>query len=472
MREQKKLNNSNKVALKVNIPEDVKRLHKLFIDAKYELYLVGGCVRDSLMGIEPHDWDMCTSAMPEETIRVLRSNHISYYTKGIEYGTIVAVLGNVDYEITTYREDSIYTDGRRPDEVKYVRDLRTDLSRRDFTINAIAMNPVTLEIVDPYCGALDIDSKRLSCVGNAYDRFEEDGLRILRAIRFAIKYGLQIDEETKEAMHNKLGNLDKVAKERVTEEFRKLLCENKVITDIFLEFSDIIAYLIPEIKPCIGFNQNNKYHKHNVYEHLLAVTDLADTNKFEIKLAALLHDIGKPASYVEDADGKGHFYGHPKVSRDICVELLKKDFRLSHEENELVLNLVEFHDEFIANTKKSVKRFLAKHGADFLDDWYVLKKADFDDHIFPNGKENLVNWYTDIGFVKEIEGQLLEEETCFKLSDLAVNGNDIMQKLNLKPSKRVGEILQMLFDKVIDEEVENERNILLDLAVELNDTCN
>lgn len=441
----------------LEIPKEVLDLYKLFTSNNYELYVVGGCVRDSIMGKEIHDWDMCTDATPLEMIELFKKNNILYYTKGIEFGTIVAVLNWVDYEITTYREDSTYSDGRRPDEVSYVRDIRTDLSRRDFTINAIAMNPSTKELVDPFNGEDAIKERRLECVGKAIDRFNEDGLRLLRAIRFAVKYELEIEEKTKEAMHKSLSKLDRVAKERLTEEFRKLFKANKPIRDIFMEFSDIISYIIPEIKPCIGFNQNNKYHKHDVYEHMLWVTDLADTDKFEIKMASLLHDIGKPKSYVEDEEGQGHFYGHPLESKKICEVLLERRFRLTNEEEDLILKLVENHDEYIANTKKSVKKFLVKNGENFLKDWYILKKADFDDHIFPNGKENLVGWLTDISFIKKLEEEILAEEACLKVTDLKINGRDIMTLLNIKPSKEVGLILNKLLDMVVEEEIENNR---------------
>ena len=258
-------------------------------------------------------------------------------------------------------------------------------------------------------------------------------------------------------------NLEYVSKERVTEEFRKTLTLNKPISSIFMEFNDIVSYLIPEIKECVGFNQNNKYHKHDVYEHLLAVTDLADTNKFEIKMAALLHDIGKPKSYALGEDGFGHFYGHPAVSKEMCVDLLKKDFRLTREETDLILNLVEFHDEYIAATKKSVKKFIAKHGKDFLDDWYVLKEADFNDHILGDNPPS--NWYTDISIVKEFERQLEEEENCFSLKDLAVNGNDVKEVLGLKQGKEVGKALNKLFEMVLNEEVENTRDALIGVLV-------
>lgn len=444
----------------MRVPFAVKELNKMFTERGHELYLVGGCVRDYLMGKEPHDYDMCTSAFPTETIETLTANGISYTAKGIAFGTVVAVIDGEEYEITTYRENALYKDKRHPDSVSFVRDINSDLSRRDFTINAMAMNITTGEIVDPFNGKKDLENKIIKSVRDPYLRFDEDGLRILRAMRFAIKFGFEIEEETKQAMHENVMDLEFVSKERVTEEFRKTLTLNKPISSIFSEFNDIVSYLIPEIKECVGFNQNNKYHKHDVYEHMLAVVDLADTNKFEIKMAALLHDIGKPKSYVVGEDGYGHFYGHPLVSKEICVDLLKNDFRLTREETALILNLVEFHDEYIASTKKSVKKFIAKHGKDFLDDWFILKNADFNDHIID--KSNVPsNWYTDISIIKEFERQLEEEENCFSLKDLAINGNDVKEVLGLKEGKEVGKALNRLFEMVINEEVENTKAALL-----------
>lgn len=443
----------------MRVPFAVKELNKMFTERGHELYLVGGCVRDYLMGKEPHDYDMCTSAFPTETIETLTANGISYTAKGIAFGTVVAVIDGEEYEITTYREDALYKDKRHPDSVSFVRDINSDLSRRDFTINAMAMNITTGEIVDPFDGKKDLENKIIKSVRDPYLRFDEDGLRILRAMRFAIKFGFEIEEETKQAMHENVMDLEFVSKERVTEEFRKTLTLNKPISSIFMEFNDIVSYLIPEIKECVGFNQNNKYHKHDVYEHLLAVTDLADTNKFEIKMAALLHDIGKPKSYVVGEDGYGHFYGHPAVSKEMCVDLLKNDFRLTREETALILNLVEFHDEYIASTKKSVKKFIAKHGKDFLDDWFILKNADFNDHIID--KSNVPSWYTDISIIKEFERQLEEEENCFSLKDLAVNGNDVKEVLGLKEGKEVGKALNRLFEMVLNDEVENTKDALL-----------
>lgn len=257
--------------------------------------------------------------------------------------------------------------------------------------------------------------------------------------------------------------LKDIIRERILMEFQKILSMNKPVSKVFMEYEDVITCLIPELKPCVHFNQNNKYHKHDVYEHLLAVTDLCQTTKFEIKMAALLHDIGKPNSYTEDKDGHGHFYGHPVVSAKIAKVVLKTDFKgLKTEEYDRIVELIEAHDKSISSSRKSVKRFIAAHGTDFLDDWVVLKKADFDDHIFPS--EPPKNWFTDIPEVLKIRDELAKEEACFSLKDLAINGKDLTEEFGLEPGKKIGDILQQMLEAVLNETVSNDREELLSFA--------
>ena len=321
-------------------------------------------------------------------------------------------------------------------------------------------------VIDPFNGISDLQNGIIKCVGDPFERFQEDGLRIVRALRFAIRYGADFDGKTAGAIHENLGMLQNVSKERILMEFRKILSMDKPVSRVFVEYADVITCLIPELKSCVHFNQNNRYHKHDVYEHLLAVTDLCQTTKFEIKMAALLHDIGKPDSYMEDENGHGHFYGHPAVSAEIAKGVLKTDFKgLKTEEYDRIVALVKTHDKSISSSRKSVKRFIAAHGADFLDDWAVLKKADFDDHIFPS--EPPKNWFTDIPEVLKIRDELVAEGECFSLKDLAVNGKDLMKELGLKPGKKIGAILQQMLEAVINETVTNNRDELLSLAQKL-----
>ena len=446
------------------IPSDAIRVIETLNNSGYEAYLVGGCVRDMLMGVEPHDWDICTNAKPEETKRVMKEHKIYTFDSGIKHGTITAVINGENYEVTTYRSEADYSDGRHPDKVEFITDIHEDLKRRDFTINAMAYNPLTDELIDDFNGHLDLQNGIIRAVGNASERFDEDSLRILRALRFAIKYQFDIDEYTSLSMHRQRGLLVNISKERITDEVRKMLTSGKPVKVHFMEYKDIIGTIIPEIIPCFNFNQNNKYHKHDVYEHILYVVDNCNTTKFEIKMAALLHDIGKPKAYIEDMEGWGHFYGHPQISYEMSQSILRNDFRVSTEQLERTLELILYHDMEVASTKASVKRALNKHGVDFMYDWFILKQADMDDHIYPNKN---CNYIIDISGIEARIQQILDEQSCFSLKDLAIGGKDIMTKLGVKPGKHIGIILNTLLEEVIDEKISNESEVLLNKAVEI-----
>ena len=258
--------------------------------------------------------------------------------------------------------------------------------------------------------------------------------------------------------------LDRVSKERITDELYKILTCGKPIKTWFMVCSDIVKEIIPELEQCFNFNQNNKYHKHDVYEHILSVVDNCKSNKFEIKLAALLHDIGKPSAYTVGDDGWGHFYGHPDISYDMSKKILTKHLRLTTGQLERTLDLILYHDISIANTKASVKRALNKYGIEMLEDWFILKQADMDDHIYPDNKWK---YYIDIPELKNKLQAIIEEDTCFSLKHLAIDGNVLIKELKLKPSKLIGEILNTLLEEVIDEKIDNESNILLTRAVQI-----
>lgn len=445
--------------MKNQIPADILALNKVFQENGFELYLVGGCVRDLLLNETPHDWDMCTNATPNDMIHMCNHNAFSYHTIGAIYGTITIRQNNDWYEITTYRKEEKYMDGRHPNKIQFTDCLYDDLSRRDFTINAMALNPNTCELIDPFDGNTALQNKQLIAVGNAYDRIQEDALRMLRALRFAIKYHLTMQDELANAIHQKIENINQISKERITEEFRKIFNSGQPINSLFLEFSDLIAVIIPEIKPCIGFEQNNRYHKHNVYEHMLAVTDLCKSNKFEIKMASLLHDIGKPQAYVTDENGHGHFYGHPDISATICRTLLKNDFRLTTKETNRILELVEYHDMPIIESMKSVRRALTAHGEDFMRDWFFLKQADMDDHIYPNDR-----YLRTVNGLTAIMDKILENNMAFSLKDLNITGTILMNHFGLKQGKLIGTILQQLLADVIDEKLKNTEDALLNAA--------
>ena len=453
-----------KLKTNVDIDKNAIRLIKLLNNCGFEAYLVGGCVRDLLLNKSPKDWDICTNAKPQEIIKVLRADSIKFCTPGIEFGTVVALLDKHDYEITTYRAETAYRDNRHPDEVKFIGDLKGDLSRRDFTINAMAYNPITEDLVDYFEGQEDLKRGIIRTVGDAEERFTEDALRILRALRFAIRYNFAIDLDTASNMEYCVQLLDNISKERITAELEKMLTCGNEVKIYFNLFVKIIERIIPELRHCVGFNQNNKYHTHNVYEHMLYVVDYCKTDKFEIKLAALLHDIGKPKAYTEDAQGQGHFYGHPQISFEICEEIIDKNFRLTNEQKDRVLELIKYHDMTVAATKKSVKRALNKHGKDFLEDWFILKQADMDDHIYPNKNHK---YYINIPYIRDTMEEILSANECFSIKDMMISGHDIMQLTGCKPGKHIGVILNTLLEKIMDEEISNDPDVLKTEALKI-----
>lgn len=449
--------------------ENAIKVAKVLINNGYEAFFVGGFVRDSIMDRDAKDIDITTNAKPEDVQKLF----ISHIDTGLKHGT-VSVRTNKDsefYEVTTYRIDGTYDDGRHPDTVTFTSSLEDDLSRRDFTMNAIAKNPVTNEFVDPFNGRDDLANGIVRCVGDAKQRFMEDPLRVLRAMRFAIKYGFVIEDSTKAAMHDieVLDRLDEcISKERITDELRKMLVCGNPIHDIFMEFSDILTVIIPEIEPCINAPHNNKWHKHDIFEHILFVVDTCKTTKFEIKLAALLHDIGKPACRIHDVDCD-HFNGHPQVSVDLARHIFMHDLVLPTREKELVLKLIDKHDNPINPEHKAIKRFLASTSEDFVRDWLILKEADLMDHRAAPGKEDKWNDTLNRFELFKINLEIVvAENNALKVADLAVNGKDIIDLLKIKPGPVIGKVLNGLLEAVLDEKVLNDREALLELAKTLS----
>jgi len=436
------------------IPEDVKVILNRLND-HYEAYIVGGCVRDLILGIEPHDYDICTSATPGEIMNIFHDERI--IETGLKHGTVTILYNGVGYEITTYRIDGSYSDGRHPDDVIFTTDIIKDLGRRDFTINAMAYNK-DIGLVDPFGGFSDLRHKKIRCVGFADDRFSEDALRILRAMRFAIRYGFDIEMNTYEAMIRSRQGLETISKERITSELEKMLSCGKAVRSIFLSCKDVMAVILPELECCMNFNQHNKYHMHDVYEHILSVVDYCETGDFVIKLAALLHDIGKPSTYTEDESGYGHFYEHQEASYEISKEVISKRLRLSNEQYDETLLLIRYHDMDVVTTKKSVKRALNKLGEGTFRKWLILKLADRKDHIGFNADEML----TDLKHIEDMLNDIIINRDCFSIKDLAVNGNDLIN-IGYKQGKELGAALNQLLQQVLDG-CENDKEKLLEIA--------
>jgi len=434
------------------IPNEVKYIIDTFETNGYEAYAVGGCVRDSLMPMEPKDWDICTSALPQTTMELFAKHHI--IETGLKHGTITLMLEHKPFEITTYRIEGEYSDNRHPDNVEFVDNLKEDLSRRDFTINAMAYNPQR-GIVDFFDGEADLNAGIIRCVGDAQKRFEEDALRIMRALRFAAVLGFAIDDKTVEAMYNKRELLKNIAAERIADELNKLII-GKNVRDILSKYMPVIGVIIPELLSAIGFEQRNPHHCYNVLDHILLSIDSAPKD-VSIRLAMLFHDIAKPACYTE-TDGIGHFYGHPKISSEMAKEILMR-LKYDNDTVETVSQLVLYHDSAILPDSKNIKRWLNKIGEERLRQLIDVKKADAVAQSANVREEK----QRVLDAILALLNDIIDEQQCFSLKDLKVNGNDLIA-MGVPEGISVGAILSQLMDMVIDEHVINDKAELLLIA--------
>ena len=439
---------------KIRVPKGARAIVMALRYDHHEAYVVGGCVRDSLLGIEPKDWDICTSAVPSQILYSFRDKRV--IETGIKHGTVTIVMDDGQYEVTTFRVDGDYSDNRHPDSVKFVESIYEDLSRRDFTINAMAYNSAGL--IDPFHGREDLERGVISCVGDPDARFEEDALRILRAMRFASVYGFTIDEKTSRSIHKNKDRLLNIAAERIQTELCKMLC-GKGILNILLEYSDVMATIIPELKPCIGFDQNNKFHEYTVYDHIAHEVANYNGTDIAVKVALLLHDIGKPCCYTEDYNG-GHFYGHGTFSHDLAETALSR-LRFDNKTKHDVLELVLHHDAIIEPTPKTVRRWLNKVGEEQFMRLLDIRMADILAHR-KDTQESRVEKCISIGV---LASEIIEQNQCFKMKDLAINGHDIMTLRGVKEGKEVGCILNEVLDAVISGELKNDRAELIEYLI-------
>ncbi len=415
----------------------------------YEAFLVGGAVRDIIMGKTPDDADIATNATPDEVKEVF-SEYTTIDT-GIKHGTVTVIFDGIPFEITTYRTEEGYSDGRHPDNVSFTKNIKDDLSRRDFTMNSIAFSP-DLGFVDPYGGKYDIKNKTIRCVGKSTERFIEDSLRILRAIRFSSVLGFEIEKETEKAMFECRELLTKVSCERVYTELTKLLC-GKNVRQVLMKYSDIIAVVIPEIQAMKGFNQHNFHHKYDLLGHTATVTQNIAA-KSHLRLAAFLHDVAKPLCMSFDEKGVGHFYGHPSLSAKIADDILRR-LKSDNRTREAVVTLIKLHDNPIDESERIIKRKLRSIGSDMLFDLIELQRADTSGLA-----DEFHSRYAHFDNLIALTENILIQEDCFSLKDLDINGNDITA-LGYQ-GRIVGEILNILLDAVIDGKAENIKEQLID----------
>lgn len=439
--------------MKITLPDEVVCIIDTLNNNGYEAYAVGGCVRDAVLGRAPEDWDICTSALPEQAKRSFAGHHI--IETGLKHGTITLMLNRQPFEITTYRVDGLYSDSRHPDTVEFVGDLKRDLSRRDFTINAMAYSP-DKGLVDYFGGEQDIERRVIRTVGDADRRFYEDALRIMRALRFASVLGFSIDPSTSAALFESKGLLQNIAVERIVSELNRLLLGNDV-ERVLLGYPAILEEVIPEIGDMVGFDQRNPYHCLDVWAHTARSVCKAPFS-LSIRLTLLLHDVAKPVCYTE-RDSIGHFYGHPKVGSDMARQILK---RLKYDKNTIdaVAQMILYHDSYIPPQQKGVKRWLNRLGEERLRQLIEVKRADGKAHSEKNRDERLRALDEALSILDEV----LEEGQCFSRKDLAVDGRDLLAA-GVPEGGEVGAMLNQLVDMVIDGSVENEREPLLE-AVE------
>ena len=416
----------------------------------YKAYLVGGSVRDYIMGKEPNDFDITTDALPDETKNCF--NDYKCIETGIEHGTVTVLINNIPIEITTFRFDGEYSDHRHPEKVRFSSSLFEDTARRDFTINALAYNEKE-GIIDYHGGKEDIENKIIRCIGDADKRFNEDALRIMRALRFSSTLGFKIEENTKKAIFKNKELLTFVSKERIFSELKKTLCGNN-IENILTEYIDVFSVIIPELSLMKGFDQKNPHHIFDILHHTARVVKSIEKNE-KLRLAALFHDIGKPFCFSLDENGIGHFYGHNKKSAELTEKILK-DLKSDTKTINDVVTLVLHHDAPIEPDEKTVKRRLNKLGEDIFFDLIKLQAADNmglspDYHYRQETYKKL----------SEIGREILEKEECFSLKNLSVNGNDLIS-LGYK-GKEIGKTLDFLLSFVIEGKIENEKEKLLSL---------
>ena len=437
--------------MNINIPDDVNCIINKLEEHGYEAYAVGGCVRDILMGRSPKDWDVCTSALPEQMTEVFKGKRI--IETGLKHGTITLMIDKNPYEITTYRVDGKYSDNRRPDNVKFVNVLKRDLARRDFTINAMAFNPKT-GLVDYYNGQQDLINKKIKCVGNPDKRFREDALRIMRAIRFASELEFTIETDTLESIYNNQPLLRNIAAERTAIEINKLLLGNKPGTTMF-QYYRVLGEIIPEILPMVGFEQNTPYHCYDVFTHSLQSVDNSPTD-IKIRLTMLFHDIGKPHCYTEDENGVGHFYGHPAISVKLAEKILKR-LKYDNDTIQTVSELILYHDADIRASHKNIRKWLNRIGEERYRQLLQVKTADCMAQTYDLREKRR----TDIeNIIFELD-EVIAQQQCFSLKNLAVNGRDLVSS-GIPEGVIIGKILNKLLDLVINEEVENNKDQLID----------
>lgn len=442
------------------IPEDVMELMNKLIENDYKAYVVGGCVRDTMLGREPKDWDLTTDAKPEEMMEVFKDYKV--IPTGLKHGTITIMVNDVGYEITTFRIDGNYSDNRHPDEVTFTNEITEDLARRDFTINAMAFNWID-GLIDPFGGIKDLQYGFIRTVGSADCRFKEDPLRMLRAFRFASKYEFQFSEDLLTTIQNNSGLIQFVSKERIRDELVKIVTD---LTSVYymrlLWESMLFDYTIPTIDLMHNFEQNNPYHTFDLFVHTIHSVRHIENDPI-LRMTMLLHDIGKLTTKKDDEQGISHYYNHASVSAKEAENILR-DLKFDNKSIERITTLIKIHDIQLSfeNPKKQIKRALTKYGESIMKDLMKVKRADIK-------AQNPSIEYSRLQKLDEYEkalNEVLESQEPFTIKDLAIDGKDVMRVLNLKEGKLVGKALRYLLNYVLDHPEDNNKETLTTILLE------
>ena len=433
----------------IQIPEQANIILEKLQASGHEAYVVGGCVRDALLGREPHDWDITTSALPQEVKKVFTRT----VDTGLKHGTVTVMIGREGFEVTTYRVDGVYEDGRHPKEVTFTPNLREDLQRRDFTINAMAYSPAG-GLVDLFGGREDLENGIIRAVGDPMQRFSEDALRIMRAVRFSAQLGYEIEPGTFHAAQTLAPTLNRISSERIRDELEKTIMSDRPDYLRKAREAGITRQFLPEFDLCMETPQVNPHHCYTVGEHTLKGLTLIRRDKI-LRLTMLLHDIGKPASRTTDEKGIDHFYGHQEKSADMALDILK---RLKYDNNTIrqVTTLVRYHDLAVRLTAPKVRKAVVKVGEDLFPLFLEVKQADLlaqSTYMREEKQENLDR-------IKEIYAGIVERGDCLSLKTLAVNGGDLLAA-GIEPGRKVGAILTQMLDDVLDVPEHNNKEYLM-----------
>lgn len=437
----------------IQLPKPVKEVLEKFDKSKFEIYIVGGAVRDILMGKMVTDWDFTTNATPEEILKIYPDG---FYDNA--FGTVGIAFDEFEepFEVTTFRTEEGYSDSRHPDKVSWGKSLDEDLSRRDFTINSMAID-VNLKLIDTYKGQVDIKEKLIRAVGDPQARFSEDALRMMRAVRIATQLGFTIEENTFEAIQKNAPLINKIARERVKEELFKLIGSSNASEGMLIfKNSGLMAEILPEMEKCFGVEQKSpgRHHIYGVGTHLLMSLKFCKSEDPVTRFATLIHDIGKPQTYRKSDAGMITFYNHEMVSTKIAINIAER-LRFSKKESEKFITLVRWHQFTVDEnqTDTALRRFLKNVGLENVEDMLALRVAD---RLGGGARET--SWR-----LEEFKKRLVEiQKQPFAIKDLKINGRDVMETLDIKPGPEIGKILNELFEKVVNKELENTKTTLVD----------